>query len=81
MSGDAVNEIVKSIGRRAGIAKPVRAHACRHAAITEALDRTNGNIRVAARFSRHKNVNTLMIYDDNRTDAAGEVARLVAGDD
>lgn len=31
-------------------------------------------------FSRHSEVATVMIYDDNRKDVVGDVARLVAGE-
>lgn len=81
LSGDSVCEMVKALAKRAGISKPVRAHAIRHEAISEALDRLNGDLRSAAKFSRHANLNTIGIYDDRRIDRAGEVARLVAGDD
>jgi hypothetical protein len=32
------------------------------------------------RFSRHADTRTLLLYDDRRRDAAGDVARLVAED-
>lgn len=51
-----------------------RPHGLRHAAITEALERTNGNIRDVMRFSRHKDPKVLMTYDDNRKDVAGDIA-------
>ena len=52
--------------------------ALRHAAITEALDKTNGDVRAVQRFSRHCDVRTLQVYDDARIDLAGRVAREVA---
>ena len=57
---------------------PVRPHGLRHAAITEALNLTRGNVRAVQRFSRHRDLRVLMVYDDNREDLGGEVARLVA---
>lgn len=81
LSGDSVCEMVKALAKRAGITKPVRAHSIRHEAISEALDRLNGDLRSAAKFSRHANLSTIGIYDDRRRDRAGEVARLVAGDE
>ena len=57
----------------------VRPHGLRHAAITEALDLTKGNVRAVQRFSRHRDLRTLTIYDDNRQDLAGEIARQLAG--
>ena len=54
-------------------------HGLRHAAITEALDLTGGDVRKVQRFSRHRDLQTLTIYDDARIDMGGEVAKLVAG--
>jgi integrase/recombinase XerC len=68
--------MVRKLGQRAGLA--VRPHGLRHGGITEALDLTNGNVRAVQRFSRHRDVRILSIYDDNRLDLAGNVARLVA---
>ena len=56
----------------------MRPHGVRHASITDALDCTNGNIRVVQRFSRHRDLRVLTRYDDNRRDLGGEMARLVA---
>ena len=53
------------------IGKTVRPHGLRHAAITEALDRTNGNPREVMKFSRHKSIATVMVYDDQRLDDQG----------
>jgi len=56
----------------------VRPHGLRHAAITDALDLTNGNVREVQRFSRHKDMRVVNAYDDNRTDMAEKVAWMVA---
>lgn len=69
--------VVRELGLRTG--RVVRPHGLRHAAITTALDATNGNIRAVQRFSRHRDLRILNVYDDNRADLAGDVARLVAG--
>ena len=53
-------------------------HALRHSAITHALDATKGDVRKVRAFSRHSSLETLLVYDDNRADAAGAVASLVA---
>ncbi|MEM2932468.1 MAG: tyrosine-type recombinase/integrase [Nitrososphaerota archaeon] len=76
LTGDGLYKIIRYLGRRAGI--KTRPHGLRHAAITEALDLTGGNIRAVARFSRHRNLQTLTVYDDNRADLARDIARLVA---
>jgi integrase/recombinase XerC len=54
-----------------------RPHGVRHTAITDALDKTGGNLRMVQRFSRHRDLKTLMKYDDNRKDFGGEVAKLL----
>lgn len=37
----------------------VRPHGLRHAAVTEAFDRTRGNVRAVQRFSRHRDLSVL----------------------
>lgn len=71
-----VNVVVNAIGRRAGIR--VWPHALRHAGITAALDMSGGDVRRVQQFARHSDPKTTMVYDDNRTDMAGQVAKLVA---
>ncbi|MEG4534936.1 hypothetical protein [Microcoleus sp. D2_18a_D3] len=48
-------------------------------AITAALDATDGNVRKVQKLSRYKNLNTLMIYDDNRSRDQGDVTDLLDG--
>lgn len=72
-TGHGIWNIVKKIGEKAGVGK-VWPHGLRHSGITRALDVTGGDVRAVQKFSRHKNVNTLMIYDDNRRDMFGDVA-------
>jgi integrase/recombinase XerC len=68
-----VTELATSLGLQA------RPHGVRHAAITEFLRVSNGNVRAAQRFSRHANLATLQVYDDNRTNIGAEfVAQLAA---
>jgi len=76
LSGTSIYRMVRKLGAAVGLA--VRPHGLRHAAITEALDRTNGNLREVQRFSRHRDPRTLTRYDDNREDLGGRVAALVA---
>lgn len=76
LTGAGVFNLVRDAGRAVGIT--VRPHGLRHTAITEALDATRGDVRKVQRFSRHRDVRTLQIYDDNRQDFCGEVAALVA---
>lgn len=77
LTGEAVRRLVAALSAAAGLGK-VRPHGLRHAAITAVLDATGGDLRKAARFSRHKQVQTLTIYDDNRLDLGGECAALIA---
>jgi integrase/recombinase XerC len=53
-------------------------HRIRHSAITAALDATGGDARKVQKLSRHKNLNTLMIYDDNRRQHQAEVTGILA---
>lgn len=76
MTGAAVYKIVRSLGERAGVR--ARPHGLRHAAITEALELTGGDVRAVQRFSRHKDVRVVQRYDDNRQDVGGDVARRLS---
>lgn len=76
LTGKSVHRIVRKLGEECGL--KVWPHGLRHAAITEALDATHSNIRAVARFSRHKSIQTVMTYDDNRQDLGGQVADLVS---
>lgn len=73
--GWSIYEDMQAVGRRAGVR--FRPHAGRHRAITRVLERNGGNVAKAARFAGHANVNVTMRYEDDRTDAAQEMARLV----
>lgn len=77
LSGEGVRLILGALSAQALLPR-VRPHGLRHAAITTALDITNGDLRRVQRFSRHADIRTLQVYDDNRTDLGGEVAKLVA---
>src|SRR5204862_1807923 len=76
LTGAGLYQVVRQLGRKAGLR--TWPHGLRHAAITEALDLTGGDIRAVQRFSRHRDVRILERYDDNRRDLASEVAKQVA---
>ena len=76
LTGTAIYYLVTGLGELAGI--KVTPHGLRHAGITESLDRSGGDIRAAQKYSRHRKLDTLLIYDDTRRDLAGEMARKVA---
>lgn len=78
LTADGVYKVVGELGRRAGLTKRLRPHGLRHQAVTAVLDRNHGDLRAAARFSRHKNLQTLVKYDDNRQDLAGQMADLIS---
>ena len=66
LTGDGIYKIVRRYCEKAGITKQMSPHRIRHSSITTALDKSQGNIRKVQKLSIHKNINTLMIYDDNR---------------
>jgi integrase/recombinase XerC len=76
LTGTAVYHIVGRLGAKAGLA--VRPQELRHLAITTALDRTDGDVRAVAEFSRHRDLRPLGRYRDSRYGLAGKVSRLVA---
>lgn len=59
----------------------VRAHRLRHTAITAALDVAAAHglsIDLVRQFSRHKSINTLLVYRDDHQNKQGEMAGWVA---
>lgn len=76
LTPDGIYKMVLAVGGRVGIR--TRPHGLRHAAVTEALELTNGNLAAVRDFSRHKNYSVLQHYDDNRQGRGAEVAKLVA---
>jgi integrase/recombinase XerC len=77
LSGNGIYTIVDRICKKAGISKKMSPHRIRHSSITAALDATDGNIRKVQKLSRHANINTLMTYDDNRTNYQEEMSQLL----
>ena len=76
LDGCSVYRLVRRLGERTG--QKARPHGLRHAAITSALDLTNGDVRKVRAFSRHARVEILLKYDDSRQDHAGAVAELIS---
>ena len=77
LSGNGIYTIVDRLCIKAGIPKKMSPHRIRHSSITAALDATDGNIRKVQKLSRHKNINTVMTYDDNRSNHQEEMSRLL----
>jgi integrase/recombinase XerC len=76
LTSDGVHDMMASWGEELGIV--LRPHGIRHTAITDVLDASKGDLRAARRFSDHKKVDTLLIYDDNRADLGGDLAKKIA---
>jgi len=79
LSGDGICKMVVRYSEKAGIKKQMSPHRIRHSAITAALDATDGDVRKVQKLSRHRNLNTLMVYDDNRSRDQGAVTDLLDG--
>jgi len=77
LTGTAIYQIIDHLARESEISKQMSPHRIRHSAITAALEATNGNVRKVQKLSRHKKLDTLMLYDDNRTNMQGEVSSLL----
>jgi integrase/recombinase XerC len=77
LQGNGIYNIVDRLCKKAGISKKMSPHRIRHGSITAALDATNGNIRKVQKLSRHKDINTVMIYDDNRINYQDEITQLL----
>ena len=75
----AVYLLVQKYCNLAGVKKTMSPHRIRHSSITAALDATDGNVRQVQKLSRHTNINTLIIYYDNRQNAQAEVTALLDG--
>ena len=73
----SIYKLVQKYALAAGIDKVMSPHRIRHSSITEALNLTNGDVRKVQKLSRHSNLNTLMIYDDNRQNLQGEITGLL----
>jgi len=78
LTPQAVYVLVRNLCKQAGISKPMSPHRIRHSAITEALELTNGNVRLVQKFSRHAKLETLQVYDDNRHRGQAQVTNLLA---
>ncbi|NER27262.1 MAG: tyrosine-type recombinase/integrase [Symploca sp. SIO1C4] len=78
LSATSLYRMVDAYSKKAGLTKKFSPHRVRHSAITEALNKTNGNVRAVQRLSRHSNIATVQKYDDNRLDLQGDLSQLLA---
>jgi integrase/recombinase XerC len=77
LTGTSVYNIVRESCEKAGITKVMSPHRVRHSSITAALDKSNGNVRAVQRLSRHADLRTLQIYDDNRQNLQEQITDLL----
>jgi integrase/recombinase XerC len=85
LSVDRLYQIVGGLSAAAGITsgrqaneRVVSPHKIRHSSITALLDLNGGDVRSAQAHSRHKNLATLIRYDDGRQQLQGKAARTLA---
>ena len=79
ITGDGIYKLVRRYCKQAGITKRMSPHRVRHSSITAALDVSNGNVRKVQKLSRHRQIDTLMIYDDNRAKDQVELSEMLSG--
>ena len=75
LTDDGLYAVIREYGKQIGL--KLSPHKLRHFGITAALDKTGGDLRRVRKFSRHKRVDTVIIYDDNRSDHQGEITALL----
>jgi integrase/recombinase XerC len=78
LTPDGLYGLVGDYGRAVGLQR-LTPHMLRHSAVTAALDMSNGDVRKVQKLSRHSQLSTLMIYDDNRQNFQGEMSNLLSG--
>ena len=78
LSGKSVYLLVRKFGEAVNPHKVLSPHRIRHSSITAVLDATDGNVRLAQKLSRHKNLNVLTVYDDNREELQKSASHLLA---
>jgi len=78
LSATGLTLLIRALGKRIGI--KLSPHKLRHSAITQACKLAQANnidLEEVLDFSRHKNVQTLMIYRDRERNVQGTLAALV----
>jgi integrase/recombinase XerC len=79
LSGRSIDRILKRTAQKAqATTKILSPHRIRHSSITAVLDATNGDVRRVRKFSRHKKVETVIIYDENRLRDQGDLTDLIS---
>lgn len=78
LSGNAIYELVRRAAKAAGVSKVLSPHRVRHSGITAALELSNGDVRRVKKLSRHAKTDTVLIYDDNRTNHQRSLTDLLS---
>ncbi len=76
MTGEAIRAVTARLSTMAGV-KRVRPHGLRHAAVTTALER-GFRVQDVQKFSRHASLDTVLLYEDQRHDTAGDIAGAIS---
>jgi integrase/recombinase XerC len=66
LGGSAIYAIVRQYCQEQEIEKIMSPHRVRHSTLTAHLNASDGNVRAAQALSRHADLKTLSLYDDNR---------------
>jgi integrase/recombinase XerC len=77
ISSDTIYDLTEKYFKDIGITKKMSPHRIRHSSITACLDLSNGDLKATQQLSRHKNLDTLMIYYDNLQGIQGEMSNLL----
>ncbi|WP_244380915.1 tyrosine-type recombinase/integrase [Saccharococcus caldoxylosilyticus] len=78
LSTTSIYKLVDETAKAAGIKKQMSPHRMRHSAITAALEATNGNVTAVQKLSRHRKVETVLIYEDRRQDKQREISEMLS---
>ena len=78
LTGKSIYCIVRKYADKVLGDKILSPHRVRHSSITAVLDASNGNVRMAQKLSRHKSLDVLTRYDDNRVALQKEAVDLLA---
>jgi integrase/recombinase XerC len=78
LTPDGLRQLVRELGRRAGLALPVSPHRLLHTATTDLLEATGGDRRAVQAWGHWERSETVDYYDDARQDLARKMAELAA---
>lgn len=78
LTGSQIYRIVRGRAEDAGITKRFSPHRGRHSSITAAAEATGGDVRKVQKLSRHRKVETVMIYIDQAQNTQSEVSGVLS---